>query len=122
MNIQVYHDKIVIKKIDLEVKQGNIILGSEIEADRETGYGKVIAVGPGKQVDSGGVIPTRTQPGDIIAFNERIPRRCYYRGEELYILRESDADFIAQDKDLIEKPFQTEGHEYEPVNNVRRLS
>ncbi len=117
---EVLHDRIVVKRIDLEVTTGSGIILGEMERDRDTGYGKVVGVGPGKQVDSGGIIPTRVKVGDIICFNERVPVKISFKGEHYHTLRESDAILIVRDEDVAEKPYLTEGKEYE--NMVKRFN
>lgn len=114
MKVEVLSDKIIVQKIDIEQKsEGGIILGSEIEKERETAYGKVIQAGEGRWIDNTGPIPVKIKKGDIIAFNERIPRRVTYLGNMYYILRETDADFIVKDKNITEKPYELEGYEYD---------
>lgn len=114
MNLEALHDKLIIKKIDLEIKtETGIILGSEIEKDRETGYGRVLFAGQGKQVDGTGLIPIKSKIGDIIAFNEKMPRRVTYLGTQMYIIRESDVDFIVRDENITEKPYTLEGYEFD---------
>lgn len=123
MDIEVYADRIIIKKIDIELRtEGGIILGSEVEKERETAFGRVLAVGEGKVIDNTGALPIKTKKGDVIAFNERIPRRFIYLGEQYYILRETDVDFkIGPDdlKEVVEKPYELEGYEYD--KGVKRV-
>lgn len=117
MNIDVYHDRIVVKKIDLEAKtSGGIILG-EVEKDRETVYGFVLKVGEGKHIDGTGKIPVKTVEGDIIAFTDNIGiKRFTYLGKHFYHLRESEVIFRIgeEDKSLFNvKEYQTEGYEFD---------
>jgi chaperonin GroES len=114
MNLEALHDKLIIRKIALEKKTaGGLILGSEIEKERETAFGRVLFAGEGKQIDGTGLIPTKTKVGDIIAFNEKMPRRVTYLGEQMYIIRESDVDFIVRDENINEKPYELEGYEFD---------
>lgn len=110
------HDRIIIKKIDVEFKtKGGLFLG-EIEKERETAYCKVIAVGPGKQVDGAGRIPMTVKVGDVIICNERIPTKINIAGEVLHVLRESDVMEILEeeyDGELSEKEYKTEGYEFD---------
>lgn len=114
------HDRILIKRVDLEaVTKGGIILG-EIEKDRDTGFGRVIAVGQGKKLTDNTVIDMTVKEGDLIAFNERIPIRTSYRGENYWTLRESDVFYVIEDEDINEKAYVSEGQEYD--NNTRKLN
>lgn len=113
LKLEPYHDRVIVKRIDLEVKSaGGIILG-EMEKDREIGYGVALAVGEGKRLDTEGLIPTKTNVGDIVAFVERIPLRVSFKGAFYHTLRESDILFRVYDNDVTEKEYQTEGGEYE---------
>lgn len=107
MAIEMLHDKLLIKRIEVEQKsEGGIILGQEVEEERETVFGRVLEVGPGKQVDGTGIIPTRCQRGDIVSFSARMPRRIVYKGEELHIIRESEIDARYIDEDLVEVRYE----------------
>lgn len=112
LSVEVLHDKIVIRRVEVEQRtKGGLILGQEVEKERETGFGQVVAVGEGKQVDGTGVIPTKSKVGDIVTFLERIPRRVQYKGEVFYILRESDVDFIVRDEDVHIGKYETTSDE-----------
>lgn len=86
------HDRIIATAFEPEQKTqgGIIIVQSEKDQHRDTAFAKVIAVGKGKQVDSGGKLPMETEVGDIIVFNERIPLKFPFNGIEYLVLRESD--------------------------------
>jgi chaperonin GroES len=121
MKIEVLDDRVVIKRIDLEAKtESGIILGNEVEKDRDTGYGKVVAVGEGKRViATGDLIPTKTKVGDIIAFNDRQPLKTYFKGEEFGILRESDVFFIVRDESVTEVAYEKATTDYD--NLMKRM-
>jgi chaperonin GroES len=114
MNLQPISDRLIVKKIDLEVKTaGGIILG-EVEKDREIVYAKVLFTGPGRLLDDGTIRPISIEQGDIIAFRENLPVRANYRGEFIWVLREQDVFFIVKDEDVTEKQYQLEGYDYDP--------
>lgn len=119
-----YHDRVIIKKIDLEFKtKGGLFLG-EIEKERETCFGRVVAVGKGKQVDSQGIIPTISKIGDIVVCNERIPIKMNIAGELLYFLRESDVIMRLEEEykgEWEEVGHKTEGYEF-AENGVKVLN
>lgn len=112
MKVKMLHDKLLIKRVEVEQKtQGGIILSSEPEGERETIFGQVVSVGPGKQVDGTGIIPTVCKEGNIISCMGRIPRRIVYMGEEFHILRESDVDAIFEDRDIEIKRYEASSTE-----------
>lgn len=106
--LEPYSDRILVKKILIEAKsQGGIILSvNEAEDEKDLSWGRVLSVGEGKQVDTLGKLPMKTKIGDIIAFNTRIPTRFHYKGEYLYILRETDVLLNNKDEDIVEKPYE----------------
>jgi len=107
-----YSDRVVVRKIDVEYKsKGGIILG-EIEKDAETMFGRVIAVGRGKWLESG-IVPMETEVGDIVVMVANAPRKINIKGEYFYIINESNLLEKIVDSDLVEKEFKTEGYEFE---------
>jgi chaperonin GroES len=113
MKLRPLSDRIIVKKIDLEVKSaGGIILG-DIEKEREIVFGKVLFVGPGRRMENGKVAPISITVGDVIAFRESLPTRANYRGEFVWVLREQDIFFVVDDEDVTEKPYQLEGYEFD---------
>lgn len=112
--MEAYSDRVVIKRIDLEFKRASGIILGEIESERETLYGKVIEVGPGKQVDTAGAIPMKTKVGDIIVCAVRAPIKINVKGEEYFYLRESDIvmKLIPEEgEEFTEKSFVVEGND-----------
>lgn len=117
LKVKALHDKVIIKRIDLQqVSKGGIILGQEVEKERDTEFGKVVAVGPGKQVDGTGIIPTTSKVGDIVSFMSKIPRRVMLKGQEFYILRESDVDFINEDEEIQEVRYEKSTSDYDNLS------
>lgn len=67
MNIRPLHDRILIKRLEDEDKsKGGIIIPDT--AKEKPIQGKVIAVGKGKILKSGGVIPLDVKKGDKVLF------------------------------------------------------
>lgn len=117
-----YGDRVIFKQIDVEYKTaGGLFLG-ELEKDRETVFGKVIAVGPGRYIDNVGLIATTTQVGDIIVMRHNAPIRVNVKGEFLYVINESNLLFKLEDDEVIEKEFKTEGMEFAVGGMARVLS
>ena len=84
------HDRIVLKRVSIEARsKGGLYLG-EIEAQSEVGYGIILNVGAGKQVDGTGIIPLTVKKDDLVIFNPMTAKRINLKGEEVYMMRESD--------------------------------
>jgi chaperonin GroES len=117
--LRAFSDRILLKKIDLEVKTSSGIILGEVEKDREIVYGRVLGVGPGFRLPNGDIAPVAVRVGEIVAFREQLPTRATYRGEYFWVLREQDLMFAVDDNDIIEKPYQLEGYEFD--QQVRKM-
>lgn len=108
MKLRTVQDRVIVKKIDLELKTaGGIFLG-EIESDRDTCYGLTIKVGPGRVIDNTGPLPMDCKEGEIVNFNPAVAKRFEYRGEHFFLIRNTDINFVNEDKELVVKPFVSE--------------
>ena len=82
-------DRIVIKRLEAEEKTvGGIVLPDT--AKEKPQKGEVVAVGPGKLLDSGERGKPEVKPGDTILFGKYTGSEVKIEGEELLIMRESD--------------------------------
>jgi chaperonin GroES len=86
--IRPLHDRIIVKRIDLEEKTpgGLIIPDTAKEKPQE---GKVIAIGPGKYED-GKLIAVDVKLGDKVLFGKYSGAEIKLNGEEHLIVREDD--------------------------------
>jgi chaperonin GroES len=89
MKIRPLQDRILIKRVDEEEKTsgGIIIPDSAKEKPQE---GQVVAVGPGKTLDSGEIATPGVNPGDRILFSKYAGTDVTVDGEEHIIIREDD--------------------------------
>jgi chaperonin GroES len=82
-------DRIVVKtKSAEEVSQGGIILPDT--AKEKPQEGEVVAVGPGKLLDSGKLVPIEVKVGDTIIYSKYGGTEVKVDGEEYVILRQDD--------------------------------
>jgi len=82
-------DRIIAKATTTEeVTKGGIVLPDT--AKEKPQEGEVIAVGPGKRLDSGKVVPLDVKTGDKIIFAKYGGTEVKVNGEEYIILREED--------------------------------
>ncbi|MCM0158257.1 co-chaperone GroES [Candidatus Nardonella dryophthoridicola] len=66
-NIHLLYDKILVKRIEGESKSsGGIVLTGSNKSNR----GEVLAIGKGKLLENGNLIPLEVKIGDIIIFND----------------------------------------------------
>jgi len=87
--IRPLEDRVVIQQIEAEEKtSGGIVLPDT--AKEKPQRGKVIAVGPGKMLDSGDRAEIGVKEGDEVLFGKYSGTDIKMDNEEIKILRESD--------------------------------
>ena len=96
MKIRPIYDRILVKRIEEEEKtKGGIIIPDT--AKEKPLIGKVIAVGKGRLLDDGKVVPMDVKKGDKIIFGKYAGTEVKIDGEEHLILREEDVLGIVED-------------------------
>jgi chaperonin GroES len=103
MKIRPLYDRIVVKRIEEQetVKGGIIIPDTAKEKPQE---GEVVAVGKGKRLEDGKMVPLDVQVGDRILFGKYSGSEIKVDGEEFLIIREDEVLGI-----IGETPKKTEG-------------
>jgi len=89
MKIRPLYDRIVVKRVEKqeEMHGGLYIPDSAKEKPQE---GEVVAVGKGKRLEDGKVIPLDVQPGDRILFGKYSGSDIKLDGDEYLIMREDE--------------------------------
>ena len=82
-------DRIVVKSLDPQekTKSGLVVPDTAKEKPQE---GKVIAVGPGRLLDEGGVKALEVKNGDRVLYGKYSGTEVSLEGEDYLILREDD--------------------------------
>ena len=89
MKLRPVHDRVIVKRIEEEEKtSGGIIIPDA--AKEKPQQGKVIAVGKGKILENGKVMPPTVKEGDSILFGKYAGSDVKIDGEEHLIMREDD--------------------------------
>jgi len=88
MKIRPLQDRILVERIEEEVKKGGIIIPDS--AKEKPQQGKVIAVGSGRVDDKGNRIAMEVKKGDIILFGKYSGNEIRIGEEEHLIMREED--------------------------------
>ncbi|MBO7667657.1 MAG: co-chaperone GroES [Firmicutes bacterium] len=99
MNIRPLGDRVVIKQLAAEekTKSGLYLADSAKEKPQE---GEVLAVGPGKVLESGATAPMPVKVGDIVLFAKYSGTELKHEGET-YIILNADRDILAvMDREL----------------------
>ncbi|HTM51016.1 MAG TPA: co-chaperone GroES [Bryobacteraceae bacterium] len=89
MKLRPLYDRLVIKRVEEQetVKGGIIIPDSAKEKPQE---GEVMAVGNGKRLDDGKLVPLDVKVGDRILFGKYSGSEIKLDGEEYIIMREDE--------------------------------
>lgn len=96
MNIRPLHDRIIIKREEVESKSAGGIVLTGSAASKST-RGKVLAVGKGRILENGTVHPLDVKVGDVIIFNEGYGVKSEkIDNEEVLILSENDVLAIVE--------------------------
>ena len=89
MNIRPLQDRVVVRRTEEETKSaGGIVLPGS--ATEKPSQGELLAVGPGKKLDSGSVQPVDLKAGDKVLFGQYAGNTVKIDGEELLIMNESE--------------------------------
>ena len=89
MNIRPLHDRVIVKRTEVESKSAGGIVLTGSAAEKST-RGEILAVGSGKILDSGDVRGLDVSVGDKIIFGQYAGSTVKIDGEELLILSESE--------------------------------
>ena len=96
MNLRPLHDRVVVKRIDLEevVKGGIVIPDTAKEKPQE---GIVMSVGNGKILDNGARVEMAVREGDRILVGKYSGTEIKVDGQEYLIVREDEILAITED-------------------------
>ncbi|WP_343128210.1 co-chaperone GroES [Buchnera aphidicola (Takecallis taiwana)] len=97
MKIRPLHDRVIIKKKEVELKSAGGIVLTGTAAGKST-QGTVIAVGNGRVLENGTIKKLDVKKGDIVIFNEGYGAKTEtIDNEEVLILTESDILAIVEE-------------------------
>src|ERR1700677_1474366 len=97
MKIRPLHDRVIVKREEEERKSpGGIVIPDT--ATEKPIFGKVIAVGKGKILESGEIRPLDVKVGDKILFGKYSGTEVKMDGDELVVMREEDIMAVVEGK------------------------
>ena len=89
MQIRPLYDRVVVRRIEQkETMQGGLYIPDS--AKEKPQEGEVVAIGKGKRLEDGKLVPLDVQVGDRILFGKYSGREIKLDGEELLIMREDE--------------------------------
>ena len=89
MKIRPLHDRIIVKRLEVERKTASGIVIPDTAAEKPD-QGEVKAVGKGKKTDDGKIIPLDVKVGDRVLFGKYSGQTVKVEGDELLVMREED--------------------------------
>jgi chaperonin GroES len=89
MNIRPLHDRVILKRMEEETTSAGGIVIPDTAAEKPM-RGEVIAIGKGKRLDSGDVVPLDVKVGDTVLFGKYSGTEVKVNGEDLLVMREED--------------------------------
>ncbi|OGT40557.1 MAG: co-chaperone GroES [Gammaproteobacteria bacterium RIFCSPHIGHO2_12_FULL_38_14] len=96
MGIRPLHDRVVIKRLDEERKTSGGIVIPDTATEKPI-RGKVEAVGTGKVLTDGKVIPLTVKKGDVVVFGKYAGTEIKIDGQDLIVMREDDLLGVIED-------------------------
>jgi len=95
LKIRPLHDRIIVERLEEEqkTKGGIIIPDSAKEKPQE---GKVLAVGNGKCLEDGKILPLDVKVGDKVLFSKYSGTEIKIDGNEYLIMKEDDVQAIVE--------------------------
>jgi chaperonin GroES len=88
MNFRPLQDRVLIERVDEEVTSGGIVIPDN--AKEKPSRGKVVAVGVGKTLDSGDVLPVALKVGDVVLFGKYAGTEVKIADQDYVVMREED--------------------------------
>jgi chaperonin GroES len=95
MNIRPLDDRVVVRPLEAEEKTAGGILLPDTAKEKPQ-LGEVLAVGPGRMLESGDRAGLSVKVGDRVFFGKYAGSEVKVEGEEFKIMRESDILGIVQ--------------------------
>jgi len=89
MNIRPLHDRVILKRMEEETTSAGGIVIPDSAAEKPM-RGEIMAIGNGKRLDSGDVIPLDVKVGDTVLFGKYSGTEVKVNGEDLLVMREED--------------------------------
>jgi chaperonin GroES len=89
MKIRPLHDRVIVKRLEEELKTASGIIIPDNAAEKPD-QGEIMAVGTGKVLDDGKVRPLEVKVGDRVLFGKYSGQTVKVDGKELLVMREED--------------------------------
>lgn len=89
MNVKPLQDRVILKRIEeAETMRGGIIIPDSAKEKQQEG--EVVAVGSGKRLEDGTVLPLEVKAGDRVLFGKYSGTEIKLDGDEYLIVKEDE--------------------------------
>jgi chaperonin GroES len=89
MKIRPLHDRVIVKRLEEELKTASGIIIPDSAAEKPD-QGEIISVGKGKVGDDGKIRALDVKVGDKVLFGKYSGQAVKIQGEEILVMREED--------------------------------
>ena len=89
MQVQPLQDRILVERAEQETKTASGLIIPDGQGEKPA-QGKVVAVGPGRTLDSGTKIDMEVAEGDLVLFGKYAGTEVKVDGKDFLIMNESD--------------------------------
>lgn len=89
MNLRPLHDYIIVRRVAAENRSAGGIVIPDTAAEKPS-EGEVVAVGNGRLLKGGRLMPLNVKPGDRILFGKYTGTEIKFDDEDLIAMRETD--------------------------------
>ena len=96
MKIRPLHDRVIVKRLEEELKTASGIIIPDSAAEKPD-QGKIISVGKGKVGDDGKVRALDVKVGDKVLFGKYSGQAVKVQGDEILVMREEDIMGVVED-------------------------
>jgi chaperonin GroES len=95
MKFRPLHDRVVVRRIDEDLKTAGGIIIPDTAAEKPQ-TGEVLSIGPGARGEDGNLQPLDVKKGDSVLFGKWSGTEVKIDGEDLLIMKESDIMGVLQ--------------------------
>lgn len=96
MNVRPLHDYVIVRRKEEDhLSAGGIVIPDT--ATEKPVQGEVVAVGNGRVLKGGNVVPLDAKPADQVLFGKYAGTEIKLEGEELLVMREADIMAVLED-------------------------
>jgi len=102
MKVKPLQDRVLVKRVEKEEKTAGGIIIPETAKEKPS-EGEVVAIGPGRILEDGKVLPLDVKAGDNVLFGKYAGTDVNIDGDEYLLMREDEILCVVEDSDKSKK-------------------